>query len=147
MQVVVHADLFEDDLLLHVEVVLAEAGVDQRGEQFHRGVDVLGEKRTVIEGDLFAGRGVIVRTDLVEDAVDVVGRVFFVPLEGHVFEEVTDAGDVGGFIARAGTDEVADGEAVCVGIEFGDDLQAVVEFGFMKDHGAPPAVWGRSLRR
>ncbi|MEY3460279.1 MAG: hypothetical protein RL215_3436 [Planctomycetota bacterium] len=63
------------------------------------GFEVFGEYRGIVHGDFFAGGRVVFGADFVEDAVDIISGEAFVTFEGHMFEEVADAGDFGGFVA------------------------------------------------
>ena len=56
--VVVLGDLFQDDLLLGVEIVLPQHGPHHVGKQLDDLLLVLGQRRGVIDGLLFAGEGV-----------------------------------------------------------------------------------------
>ena len=105
--VVVHADLFDDDLLLHLEIIFAEAGPQDVGEDVERRRQVLRQDRGVEDGVFLAGEGVVLGADPVEVGVDVEEGAARGALEDHVFEEVGDAGDVGGLVAAARLDEEA----------------------------------------
>ena len=92
--VLVHPDLFEDHLLLGVEVLAAQARPEDVGEDVHRLRQVLRQHRRVVDGVLLAGVGVVVRPDAVEVEVHVEGGPPRRALEHHVFEEVRHAGDL-----------------------------------------------------
>ena len=143
----VHPDFLEDDFFLHVEVGRAQRGMDDAREQFESGREILGQDGGVKQRDLFARRRVVAGAHLVENAVHVVGRILGGPLEGHVFQKVTHAGDFGRLVAGTGTDEEPQRHAVYIRIQFGNDLQTVVESGFMKHRRTPPKVAGRSSER
>ena len=72
--VLVHADLFDDDLLLHLEILAAQAGAQDVGEDVDRLRQVFRQDAGVKDGVLFAGEGVVVGADAVEIAIDVEGR-------------------------------------------------------------------------
>src|SRR6266850_4686209 len=86
---------------------------------------VFGEDVGVVAGHFLRGGGVVAGADLVEDAVDVFPGVFFGAFEHHVLEEVGDAVDIHGFVAGAGFDEHAGGDGVRIGVDLGDDVEAV----------------------
>jgi hypothetical protein len=54
--------------------------------------------------------------------------------EHHVFEEVTDAGNLERLVARSGLDEVPDRDAFGVVVAFTDYGQAVLKCGVLKFH-------------
>ena len=58
---------------------------------------------------------------------DLQGRAFLRALERHVFEEVRDAGLIGGFVARACAHPYADGSRGKPGHVFCDDAKPVAE--------------------
>ena len=123
----VHLDLFDDDLLLHVEVIVAQARPQDVGQDVDARLLVLGQHRGVVDRVLFAGEGVVVGADLVELAVDVLGRAPRRALEHHVLEKMAHAGDLVGLVAGAGAHEEADAERVGRVVALGDDLEAVIE--------------------
>ena len=123
--VLVHLDFFLDDLLLRVEVGLPQRRAEDVGQDFRRPRLVLRQHRGVVDGRLLGGGGVGAGADLVQLAVDVVGRARGRALEGHVLEEMAHAGDVVGFVAGAGLDDEAQGGRVGLGVAFGDDFQTV----------------------
>ena len=95
-----HLDLFEDDLLLALDVF--------RGE--HRARDEIrqdvGRERQVLVEHLDVVAGVLLRRESVElaaDGIHLLGNVFRRPalraLEEHVLDEVGDPSALGGFVA------------------------------------------------
>ena len=137
--VLVHADLFDDDVLLHVEVLVAQAGPQDVGEDVHRLRQVLRQDGGVKDGVLLAGEGVVVGADAVEIAVDVQGRAPRRPLEDHVLQEVRDAGDLRRLVARPGADEEAQRDGARRRAGLADDLQAVGEHVADERHGISPS--------
>ena len=71
--IVVHADLFDDDLLLHFEIVAAQAGAQDVGQDIDGVRQILGENGRVKDRVLLAGEGVGAGADLVEIEVDLEG--------------------------------------------------------------------------
>ena len=132
--ILVHADLFEDHLLLHVEVILPERREEDARLDIERFGQVLGKRRGIEDGALFAGHRVVVGTDLVEDAIHVLGREPFGPLERHVFEKMADARHDGGLVPRTGSDVEAEPDAVHVVVQLGHDFEAVRERCVMELH-------------
>ena len=123
--VLVHLDLFEDHLLLGVEIVLAERGAKDVGQQIDGPVLVLRQHGGVVDRVLLVGEGVVMGAHLVELAVHVVGRAAGRALEHHVLEEMAHAGHGVGLVAGAGADEEPHRRRVRRGAPFGDDLQSV----------------------
>lgn len=97
--IVVHSDLFEDDLFFCDEVIFAEGGPHHIGEEVESVELVFGEDTDVVDGMFFAGVGVGLGSEFIEFAVDIDGGATLCAFEHHVFEEVADAGDWGCFIA------------------------------------------------
>ena len=89
--VLVHQDLFQDHLLLGVEIVLAQRRAEDVGQQIDGRLLVFGQHGRVENRVLLAGEGVVVGPHLVELAVHVVGRTAGRALEDHVFEEMAHA--------------------------------------------------------
>ena len=88
-----HLDLFEDDLLLVLDVVFREQRIaDQVGQDVDRQRQVLVEHLQVIAGVFLGGEGV----DLAADRIHLLRDFFGTParraLEEHVLDEVRDAG-------------------------------------------------------
>jgi hypothetical protein len=93
--VLVHGDLFEDDLTLHLHVLGTEGRTQQAQQQLRQGRALLGKHRAIVEGAFVAGVGVVAGAELVEGTVEFLGVAPSVALEGQVLEEVRDAGLVG----------------------------------------------------
>ena len=125
--VLIHADFFDDDVLLHVEVFLAQAGAENVGDDVHGLRQVFGQDGGIEDGVFFTGEGIVVGADAVEVAIDVKSRAAWRALEDHVFKEMRDAGNVANLIACPGTDEETDGDRTCCRVGLADDLQAVGE--------------------
>ncbi len=141
--VVVHPDFFEDHLLFGVEVVLAERGAEDVGQEIDGGVLLLGEDRGVEDRVLLAGEGVVLGAHLVELAVDVVGRAAGRPLEGHVLQEVAHPGHLVRLVPRPRVDEEAHRRRVRLGIALRHDLQSVRQNRSTKLHPAPSVCAGQ----
>ncbi len=143
--VLVHGDLFEDDLLLHVEVCLPQAGAHELAQHVEEGAHPVGDDRAEVDGALLAGEGVVLGAQLVEGAVDVLGAVALVALEHHVLEEVRHARHLGRLVARARMDEVAHAGGGGVGVVLAYHPQAVGQRGLVEPevvapHGLGPSV-------
>src|SRR5690606_27605394 len=134
--VLVHGDLLQDDLLLHLEVVLAQARLEQLGEELEQAAALVGGHGAVVHRALLAGVGVVVGAQLVEDAVDVVGAVALVALEAHVLQEVRHARHVGGLVARAGAHHVAHRGGHGARVVLADDGEAVGQHGVVEAQAA-----------
>ncbi len=130
--VLVHGDLFEDHALLVVEIRFAQRGAEDVREDVRRFGQRLGEDLRVEGGHLRRREGVVAGADLVELAVDVVGRTPLGALEHHVLEEVADAHDGARLVAGAGLDEESARRSVRRRVGLGDDGQAVVEGGLLE---------------
>ena len=91
----VHPDFFDDHLLLGLEVVLAERGAEDVGQDVEGRGEVLRQAGDVIEGVFLGGLGVVLGADAVEVAIDGQGVAPWRSLESHVLEEMRDAGQVG----------------------------------------------------
>lgn len=128
----VEGDFFEDDFLFHVEVVGAEGGAHHVGEEGEAAFGEFGEDLGPVASDFVGGEGVVLGAHGVEFFVDLLGVEGGGAFEHHVFEEVGDAGDVGGFVARAGFHHEADGGGVGGGVDLGDDVEAVFELGLFE---------------
>ena len=138
----VHPDLFDDHLLLGLEVVLAEGGPEDVGQDVEGRRQVLGQAGDVVERVFLGGLRVVLGPDAVEVAVDGQGVAAGRPLEGHVLEEVRDAGQLVGLVAAPRLDEEAGGDRVRLVVQLGDDLEPVVQRRVMKSSWVPTV--GRS---
>ena len=69
----VHPDLFDDHLLLGLEVVVAEGRAEDVGEDVEGLGQVLGQAGDVVERVFLRGLGVVLGADAVEVAVDGQG--------------------------------------------------------------------------
>ena len=132
--VLVHADLFDDDVLLRVEILLAETGPEDVGENVDRRRQVFRQDGGVEDGVFLAGESVVVGADLVEVAVDVEIGPVRRALEDHVFEEVRHARHFRRLVAGAGADEEAQGGRPGRRAGLADELQAVRELVAVKRH-------------
>ena len=122
----IHADLFQDHLFFHVKIILTQRRVQDARLDLERLRQILGQRRREKDGAFFRRGGVIVGSDFVEDAIDVFTRKPVSSLKRHVFQEVTDTRQLGRFIACAGFDVEPKRDTMHVGIDLGDNFQAVV---------------------
>ena len=98
--VFIHADLFDDDVLLHLEVVDAQARAQNVRENIHCLRNIFGQDGSVKDGILFTCEGVVVGADLIEVAIDIQRRAPWRALEHHVLQEVRHAGNIACLVAR-----------------------------------------------
>ena len=96
--VFIHANLLDDDVFFHLEVIIAQAGAEDIGQDIHGLGNVFGENRGVEDGVLFARERVVVSADSVKVSVHVQGGASRRPLEHHMLQEVRHAGDAGAFV-------------------------------------------------
>ena len=125
-----HLDLFEDHLLLALDVVLREQRIaDQIGEDVDGQRQVLVQHLQVIAG-VFLRRE---RVDLAADGVHLLRYFFCTParsaLEEHVLDEVRDAGLLGGLVARAARQPDADGDRTHMRHPLGGEADTVGQHG------------------
>ena len=123
-----HLDLFEDDLLLALDVVGAERRVaDDVGE------DVDGQRQVLVEhldvvARVFLGRE---RVELAADGIDrlsnVLGGAAARSLEEHVLDEVRDAATLGRFVTRPARQPDADADRTDLRHRLGEDAKPVIE--------------------
>ena len=106
-----HLDLFEDDLLLFLDVVLGHQRVaDQVGENFDRERQVLIEHLEVIAGVFLGGKGIDLPADRIHLLRDFFRRPGGRALEEHVLDKVRDAHAFRRFVPRAAREPDADGD-------------------------------------
>ena len=125
-----HLDLFEDHLLLALDVFFGEERIaDQIGE------DVDGERQMFVE-DLEVIAGVFLgreRIDLPADGIHLLRDFFGTPsrsaLEEHVLDKVRDAGMIGGFVTRSARQPDADGHRPNVWHPLGGEADTVGKHG------------------
>ena len=125
-----HLDLFEDHLLLALDVFFGEERIaDQIGEDVDRERQMLVENLEVIAG-VFLRRE---RIDLAADRIDLLRDFFGAPsrsaLEEHVLDEVRDAGMFGGFVTRSARQPDADGDRPNVWHPLGGEADTVGKHG------------------
>ncbi len=123
--VLVLGNFFQDHQLLRVEIRLPQGRPQDVAQQFRRLVLVLRQKRREVHGLLFARVGVGVRADLVQFAVHVGRAPLGGALKGHVLQEMADAVDVVGFVARAGLGKEAQRGRIRVRGALCDHFQSV----------------------
>ena len=123
-----HLDLFEDDLLLALDVVGAERRVaDDVGEDVDRQRQMLVEHLDVVAGVFLRGERVELAADRVDRLRDVLGGARRGALEEHVLDEVRDAAALGGFVARAARQPDADADRADLRHPLGEKPKTVVE--------------------
>src|SRR5450432_101317 len=89
-------------------------------KQLANGLDIVAE---INPDSHSAAVGLFVKTGSRDETSEINGVSHF--LEHHVFKEVRDAVDLGRFVPRAGLNEQPDGGGVRIGVDLGDDIQAV----------------------
>jgi len=68
--VVVHADFFDDDFFLHVEIVAAQAGAEDVGQDVDGLRQIFGQHRAVEDGVFFRRERVVIGPDGVKVAIN-----------------------------------------------------------------------------
>ncbi len=136
-----HLDLFEDHLLLALDLVGRECRTKHDvGEQVDRERQMLVEHLDVVAGVFLRGERVELPADRIDRLRDVLGRAGRGALEEHVLDEVGDAAARLDLVARAARQPHADRHRPHVGHRLGDEPQPVVEY-LADDH----TLWsGRS---
>ena len=124
-----HLDLFEDHLLLALDVARAERRIQHDVRQdVHRQRQVLVQHLDVVAG-VFLGRE---RIELPANGVDRLRDVLGGPrrrsLEQHVLDEVRDAAALGRLVARPTGQPHADADGADLGHLLGEKTEAVVEY-------------------
>ena len=123
-----HLDLFEDDLLLALDVVGAERRVaDDVGEDVDGERQMLVEHLDVVARVFLRGERVELPADRVDRLRDVLGRSGAGALEEHVLDEVRDAAALGRFVARAARQPDADADRADLRHPLGEKAEAVIE--------------------
>ena len=123
-----HLDLFEDHLLLALDIVRTERGV-----QHDIGQDVDGQRQVLVEhldvvaGVFLRGEGVELPPDRIDRLRDVFGRTRRRALEQHVLDEMGDPAALGGFMPRPPGEPDADTDRTDLGHLLGEETEAVVE--------------------
>ncbi len=125
-----HFDLFENDALFLLDVLLGEPRIEHQVGQDVEGLGEVLVQDLGVEADQFlAGKGVEVAADGVHRARDVFGGAMGGALEEHVLDEVRDAVLLGRFLAGPGVDPHAHRDRAHVGHGFGNHADAVRERG------------------
>ncbi len=140
--ILIHLDLFDDHLLLGVEVVLAKRGAQDVGQDVERSRQILGQAGDVIERVFFGGLRVVLGADAVEVAVDRQRVAPRRSLEDHMLKEVRHARDFRPLVAAPCLDEEPRRHRAGLVVQFGDDLKAVIENRLMKWHDRFPICGG-----
>ena len=110
-----HLDLFEDDLLLALDVVRAERRVhDDVGEDVDGERQMLVEHLDVVARVLLRRERVHLTADRVDRLRDVLGAAGGRPLEEHVLDKVGDAALLLRLVARAAREPDADADGAHV---------------------------------
>ena len=121
-----HLDLFDDDLLLALDVFDAERRVaDDVREDVHGERQMLVEDLDVVAGVFFRGE----RVELAANRIDRLGDIFRRPrggaLEQHVLDEMRDAALVGAFVPRAARQPDADADRAHLSHALGENTKPV----------------------
>ena len=132
--ILVHADLFQDHLLLGIEIRLPQTRAQDVREDIDGLRQVFRQHGRIEDSVLLARVGVVARADPVEVEIDILGAAARRSLEHHVFEEVRNAGLGDSLIARAGPDEEAERDRTRGGTRFADDREAVRQGMLMERH-------------
>ena len=131
--VFVDLDFFKDDAALAFDFGRGEDGIEnQVGENVERDGHVVSERLDVEADGFFAGESVEVAADGVHFAGDVQRGAGTRAFEDHVFHEVGDAVDFGGFAAGTGFDPDAHGDGAEMFHALGENNQAVRQYGTAK---------------
>ena len=125
--IVVLGDLFQDHLLLGIEILLPQHGPHHVGQQLDDLRLVFGQRRGVIDRLLFAGEGVGAGAELVQLAIDIGRRALGRALEDHVLEKMADAGNLVRLVARARANKERVSRRIGARRDLRDDFQAVIE--------------------
>ena len=137
--VLVHVDLFEDDLALGLDLVRAERRRPHDvAEDVEAQLEVLVDQAGVEGRVLLGGEGVHVAADRVDGLGDVAGAAGVGALEQQVLEEVRGPPLGRRLVARAGVHPERQGGRVGVRHLLGDDLDAVVQAGAPDRHTVRP---------
>ena len=97
-----HLDLFDDDLLLALDVVAAERGPhDDVGQDVDRQREMFVEDLDVVARVFLGGEGVHLPADGVDRLRDVLGAPRRGALEEHVLDEMRDTALLDRLVARA----------------------------------------------
>ena len=138
-----HLDLFDHDVAFAVEFFVGkERRGDEVGEQIESARQMLVQHFDVIAGDFAAGESIDVAADGIAFDGDFARGAIACAFEECVFDEVRDAVEAAGFVARARAHPYPDRSGSHVIHLFGDDGETVIEDGFFDgtclfDHIAP----------
>ena len=123
-----HLDLFEDDLLLLVEILGREVRVHHDvGEQIDRGRQVLVEDLDVVAGVFLRRERVELAADRVDGLGDVLGRARAGPLEQHVLDEMGDAAAVDRLVPGPARQPDAEAHRPDVRHRLGDEAETGIQ--------------------
>ena len=121
-----HLDLFEDDLLFFLDVVVSQQRIaDQVGEDLHGEREVLVQHLQVVAGVFLGGEGVDLATDRIHLLSYFFGRPGGCAFEEHVLDEVRDAHAFRRLVARPPCEPDADGNRAHVRHPFGGKTDTV----------------------
>src|ERR1700722_16452502 len=126
----VHLDLFQNDALFLVDILIAEERMEhQVGQHVESPRQMLVEHLGVETDQLLGGEGVQVAADGVHRARDIFGGAVGSALEQHVLDEVRNAVLVGSLTARTGADPYSYGDGADMRHDLADDAHAISKRG------------------
>jgi hypothetical protein len=129
-RVFVHVQLFEDDLPLGLDVVVAERRLGEHvGEHVDAELDMRARQPRDVRRVLLRREGVHVAADTVDRLGDVTGRASVRSLEQQVLEEVGDAAQRLRLVTRSDADPHAHARRVGFGHSLRDDTNARSQLG------------------
>ena len=127
--VFVDLDFFENDAALALDFGRGEDGIENEvGENVERDGHVVSERFDVEADSLFSGESVEVAADGVHFAGDVQRGPGTRAFEDHVFHEVGDAVDFGGFAPGTGFDPDSHGDGAEMFHALGENNKAVRQY-------------------
>ena len=123
-----HLDLFQDDALFLLDILVAEQRVQHQVGQHVESLRQVLVQHLGVETDQFlGGEGVQIAADRIHRARDILGGPAGGALEQHVLDEVRDAVLFAVFAPRTRADPDAHGDGTHVRHGLGDDAHAVCQ--------------------
>ena len=123
-----HLDLFDDDLLLALDIVAREGRIPHDvGQDVERERQMLVEHLDVVAGVFLGGKGVELSADGVDRLCDVFRRTGRCPLEQHVLDEVRDATSLRRLVPRPAGQPHPDADRADLRHLLGQNAKTVVE--------------------